>query len=172
MVEQRGCRSSRVMTRAVVDPIGSRGMLPQCPRPPLRVPVAGTARQATFRPKPCQTARRDHIDQTQGPPEANLGQPRTLQLTVGYKPRLQSSTANGFHKGAILVPSKVKDAEIAVGRVPSMTLAASEENGGIANSVAPVPEICRRRQMNQRLPVIQVGRRWMEHEVVYPPCSP
>jgi len=137
-------------------------MFSERPRPSLRILVAESACQAALRSKACQTSRPDHIYQMQGPLETNLGQPGAFQLTVGYKPRLQSSTANRFHKGAVFVPAKVKDAEIAVGRVPSVTLTATKENRRIANSIAPLPEVCRRREMYQRLPVIQVRRGWID----------
>src|SRR6516225_1103490 len=117
-------------------------MLSERPRPSLRILVAEPACQAALRSKACQTSRRDHIYQTQAPLETNLGQPNAFQLSVGYKPRLQSPTANRSHKGTIFVPAKIKDAEIAIERIPSATLAAAKENRRIANSVAPVPEIC------------------------------
>ena len=143
MVKQSGGRPRGVIPRAVVDPIRLRGVLPERPRPSLRILVARPACQATLRAEACQTSRPDHIYQAQGLLEANLGQSRSLQLGPGHKPRFQGATTNRLHECAIFIAAEIKDAEIAVGRVPSATLAAAKENGRIANSVTPVLEICR-----------------------------
>src|SRR5579863_4117719 len=117
-------------------------MLPERLRPSLRILVTGSARQAALRSESCQTARRDHIYQTQGLLEANLGQPRRFQLGAGHKPRFQSATANRFHKGAVFVTAEVEDTQIAIRRVQSILFASTEKYWKIADSMAPIPELC------------------------------
>ena len=172
MVKQCGCCPRGVLPRSVVDPIGLRGMLPERPRPSLRILVAGTARKATLCSKACQTSRPHHVDQAQSLLKANLGQCHILQLGTRHKARFQGATTDRFHERAVFVAAKVKDAESALGRVPSATFAAAKENRRFADSATPAPEICRRGVMYQRLSVVQVGRRWIEHQVNYSGCSP
>jgi hypothetical protein len=74
--------------------------------------------------------------------------------------------------GTVFIPAEVEDAEIAVGRVPPMRLALAKINRRVAPSMAPIPELSRRGDMEQRLSVAQVGRGWIEHAYIYPPCSP
>src|SRR6516164_3749194 len=147
-------------------------MPPERSRPSLRVLVTGSARQAALRSEPCQTSGCDHIYQTQGLFEANLGQPRSFQLGGGYKPRFQSATANRFHEGAVFVTTEVEDTEIAIRRVPSIFFAPTEKYWKIADSMAPIPELCWWGLMYQRFSIVQVGRGRIEHELIYPPCSP
>jgi hypothetical protein len=53
-----------------------------------------------------------------------------------------------------------------------MFFTSAEKYRTFADSIAPIPQLSWWGVMYQRFSFFQIGRGWIEHELIYAPCSP